>query len=83
MHTARICAWLLAFARMYDAISTEEANSTSTTITIPQVKRCPDAWSQFEDTCYWVIQDNHSWLWARALCQKRGADLGTLQKSKT
>ena len=45
-----------------------------------QVKRCPDAWSQFEDNCYWVIQDRpgHSWLSAKTSCQTRGADLASM-----
>jgi hypothetical protein len=41
------------------------------------VEGCPLAWSQFNGSCYWVVQDGMAWLEAREKCREMGSDLAS------
>ena len=53
----------------------EPTTMPTTTTTEPEtttapMTECPEAWSRFEDSCYWVFEDGRTWPAAKEGCQE-------------
>jgi len=54
-----------------DEPTTMPATTTSEPeTTTPAMTECPEAWSRFEDSCYWIFEELRNWPAAKAGCQE-------------
>jgi len=61
------------------ATTTSEPQTTT-----PTMAECPEAWSRFQDSCYWVYEELSTWVGAKEVCQEMvpGAHLAFANSQK-
>ena len=54
---------------------TPMTTATTSTTTTQAPKECPDAWTQFEESCYWMaIDESINWVEARERCTELNSE---------
>jgi len=62
--------------------TTESETTTRLPETTTKVSGCPDAWTEYEGSCFYMIREAMRWLDARENCRNFGGDLASVHSEE-